>query len=82
LARGLSPTRLKADGKLEGETKDDESKIADSALLSQVVDKVFKEKEPDVEQMLVSELKKFNIEPERKVPFKGPVPTRDLTILT
>jgi len=52
--------------------------------LSQAVDKVFKgvkgfAEEPDAEQMLVAELKKFDIQPERKVSFKGPVPTQDLT---
>ena len=56
----------RANGNLDTETKDDESKIRDSRISSQaVVDRVFKGmvEEPDAEQMLVSELKKFNIEP-------------------
>ena len=67
----------KADLHLDGTPKDDESKSAESAQLSQVVDKVFKGikgmvEEPNAEQMLVAELKKFNIKAERKVPFKRP----------
>ena len=63
----LSCKRKKLTGNLQGEAKDDESKILDSRISSQaVVDQVFKGvkgivTELNAEQMLVSESEKFNI---------------------
>jgi len=67
----------KADLHLDGAPKGDESKSAQTAQLSQVVDTVFKGvkgfvEKPNMEQVLVAELKKFDIVPEVKVKFDRP----------
>jgi len=62
----------KADLHLDGEAKGALIKSPDSGQLSQVIDKSFKEKAPTEEDLLISELGKFNIKAERKVPFKRP----------
>ena len=62
----------KADANIKGTPKDDESKSPQSGQSSQVVDSVFKGKEPDVQEVMVAELRKVGIELEAKVPFKRP----------
>jgi len=55
---------------LKGASEDDESKIAQPAISSQQIDQGFKGKVPTEEDLLMSELGKFNIKAEINVLFK------------